>query len=117
MKINTERLMLVVKALRESPNAKAWDTGRCFDSVGWPTDPFGHYVAREDLQTFLKRSNGASRYVENGNIAFAFSPSVCDHFGITDRQAEELFGPLCCDEAESPTEAIAYFERFIREHT
>lgn len=142
--MNKERLLNVAKALREAIHPEQFDMERHVHPCGTPACAFGHYAAREDLQDEFSinttndptrcRSEGVHwRATGEGLFNGYADRRVLRHFGITDRQAEELFGAASDFEEDSdddfggtharlarttktPAEAADYIERFVAEH-
>lgn len=122
------RLKNLIVAVRESPSPELFDMGEYFHSCGTPACVLGHYAARIDLQDAFRFGRRMPNLLwskpwvlaqdEKGRwegIEGIDDARVCDHFGITDTQARELFSMRGCGQAQKPEEAIAYLERFIRE--
>jgi hypothetical protein len=119
--MNKERLLNVAKALRESPEPKAFTMVRVH-TCGTPACALGHYAARRDLQQVFQLSPTA----EFGELTIgvwgatrstnAWLDFVAHHFGITKDQAYRLFGGFGCDNAQTPIRAASYIERFVATH-
>ena len=111
--MNKERLLNVAQALRESPNQDRF-TMRQFvyapdaeHTCGSPACALGHYAFRGDLQkTFTPDS------FRTGGLA-CDAPEVQEHFGITSRQACQLFSAAGCGEAQTTSAAAEYIEKFV----
>ena len=140
-KRQAQRLLRVAKALRESPNPKAF-TMECYvqgdEFGGTPACALGHYAARRDLQhmfTFIKnpkRCNANSSYAKLVTYQYMkdrkniqYNNIECDifyvtyiqkYFGITSNDMIELFGPTGCNNAKTPIQAAKYIERFVKYH-
>jgi hypothetical protein len=123
--MNKEYLLNVAKALRESPYAAMFSmTDYANPACGTPMCALGHYAARQDLQSLLVLDNKrrASRYdspvfyADSGKAVTYDSARLCEHFGISSDDADELFGPDGCDNAATPIEAANYIEHFVAEH-
>ncbi len=106
--IQKKRLLNVAKALREAPEPSKFTMVRYFNYCGTPACALGHYVFRTDLQkTFAKNDfirGGLSSYTDD---------SVLTHFGISNRESEDLFGDDGCDMADTAIEAAKYIENFV----
>lgn len=120
--MNTERLLNVAKALRESPKPDKFSMRDYANPIcGTPMCALGHYAARTDLQTFLIIDNGRREhafstpmfYADNGNKAWYDHSRVHQHFEIDEQDAEELFSADGCGNAKTPIEAAEYIERFV----
>lgn len=127
--MNTERLLNVAKALRESPAPDRF-TMESIHACGTPACALGHYAARPDLQSEFRlqmpygfeMANGAEMTPELDG------PEICGHFGISKQQALQLFsdsqdydderGPIGagCGDAKTAIEAAEYIERFVADH-
>lgn len=120
--MNRERLLNVARALREAPNPEKFDMGseihrRC----GTPACAWGHYAAREDLQSAWKveRDKGGYfdvREIGTGRWASYDDDALLDHFDITPKERLELFDADGCGGAQTPIEAAEYIEEFVRRH-
>lgn len=126
--MNTERLLNVAKALRESPNPDKFSM-ELIHSCGSPACALGHYAARSDLQQTFMLSPEAwgFRLIGTGPEDWLLfdGKEVCEHFDITEEQARELFRdsnyedygeiPCGCGGAKTAIEAADYIERFVAE--
>jgi hypothetical protein len=117
------RLLMVAKALRESPDPDKFRMDEVLHTCGTPACAFGHYVHRTDLQLAYKPQRYAAR--DTGNwfwrpvlagddtpVAF-YDEHVRNHFGLTDDEQSELFDGDGCDMANTAIEAAEYIERFV----
>lgn len=133
-KVQAKRLLNVAKALRESARPELF-TMSCYvrgedsfddNSVegfcGTPACALGHYASRRDLQKLLKINiKGGGRawkyaqmvFTRKNHDAYYDSTRVLGHFGITEYEADELFGEDGCGYATTPKEAAAFIERFV----
>ncbi len=111
--MNKERLLNVAKALREAPEPEKFTMiqfvhlapeGGC----GSPACALGHYAFRQDLQSAFTQDT----FGPQSGIGCA-SEEVLVHFGITEMQACQLFDSRGCDDANTPTEAADYIEKFV----
>lgn len=111
--MNKERLLNVAKALREAPEPEKFTMiqfvhlapeGGC----GSPACALGHYAFRQDLQSAFTQDT----FGPQSGIGCA-SEEVLEHFGITEMQACQLFDSRGCDDANTPTEAADYIEKFV----
>lgn len=117
--MNKKRLLLVAKALRESPNPADFIMRRFGYDCGTPACALGHYAFRKDLQKIFKlnRSGYVARTVNGKDINGIEDPAVLKHFGITPEQTQLLFnGSSGCGCAETADSAAVYIERFVEEH-
>lgn len=116
--IYRQRLLNVAKALRESPKPEAFDMewftygeDQRFP-CGTPMCALGHYGARSDLQDAFRVVNGylqvADKQLSQDRLVAAER-----HFGLTERQTEELFCYTGCGGATSVEEAATYIEGFV----
>jgi len=114
MNLHKQRLLNVVRALKEAPNPKRFTMEQIGTFCRTPACALGHYAARHDLQhTFsLSFFTGALLiYGERGGVA---CEGVLKHFGITTVEALDLFDQSGCDDAQTLEEAIEYIEQFAR---
>lgn len=122
MHMNKERLLNVVKALRESKDPGCF-TMCTYHKCGTPGCAIGHYAARRDLQELMqidiKSHTGGLLFGVWGatDRGFNYQRTLADHFGISVSQEEELFSVDGCGEARTPDEAAEYIERFVAEHS
>jgi hypothetical protein len=130
--MNKERLLNVAKALRESPNPAAFSMEQIY-SCGSPCCALGHYAARPDLQqTFtINRDQWGFRLLTQEPTAWLKfdGDEVCEHFGISEQQARQLFRdsnsddtedsylPCGCGGAQTAIEAAEYIQRFVAENS
>lgn len=112
--MNKERLLNVAKALRESPDPDKFTMRLEVTNDGEPCCAWAHYVKRPDLQdAFIEMDpDGYVRSKTATGMTYADS-QVLNHFGITEDQAESLFGQEGCAEARTTDEAAEYIERFV----
>lgn len=127
--VQRKRLLNVAKALRESPEPKAFTMGAfCDYFCGTPACALGHYASRRDLQRVLRVQQVAEYYNEEtgksepwfemcnneGYITgYDDEAAVLGHFGITVEESDELFGSEGCGDAQTPKQAARYIERFV----
>lgn len=120
--MNTERLLKVAKALRESPKPKAFYMGKygytSSDDYGYgcgtPACAMGHYAARRDLQRTFKLSDDGELTDNDGMVVWHSDEDACQHFDITHEQALRLFdGIYGCGYAKTAKQAAKYIERFV----
>ena len=143
MTINYDRLKLAIQAVQESPKPEAFDMdcyvhgavkGFSIDTdphCGSPGCVLGHLALRPDLQGFLAYDENAGMIYagqlrtdidEYGEEFDAVVPARYDDkelrnwFGISEVQAEALFGPRGCGDAKTVDEAVAYLQEFIDAH-
>lgn len=111
--MNKERLLNVVKALRESPVPEKFTMHRFVymttaNECGSPACALGHYAFRQDLQSAFTRDT----FGPQSGVGCA-SECVLEHFHITEQQACQLFDSCGCDSAKTPNEAADYIEKFV----
>ncbi len=140
-----KRLLNVAKALRETQTPDDFRMSLFGNACGTPACALGHYASRTDLQkafvfrvnredaAYNKRQSQAmledpSTYrglisphvatVKRPRAALWYDgPEILEHFGITDYQAELIFGGHGCGGARHPDEAAQFIERFVEEQT
>lgn len=133
---NKERLLNVVRALHEDPDPENFTMARevwggmrsrfgARPECGTPGCAFGHYAARRDLQDAFaidrQGAFGASiREVtfggEFGRGVYYCSDSVARHFGLSEGEIDDLFGPDGCGGAKTSVDAADYIENWVKEH-
>lgn len=131
--INKHALRMAVKALRESQILNLdFDMGRVgaayatypHAECGTPMCVLGHYAARTDLQTDFMLSGGGTLWGEGHSLGgtlwgsysregYSLASLIRHHFGITTKQARELFDADGCGNASTAEEAAVYIEKFI----
>jgi hypothetical protein len=122
--IHLRRLLNVVRALEESPNPERFTMAQFGHECGTPACALGHYCARTDLQSAFVLSKHTDRGdremptwpapIDDVTVALGFDDEeVRTHFGLTEDQAEELFGSEGCDGARTALEAAAYIRAFV----
>ena len=118
MIIYAERLLNVVRALRESPLPQAftmvsfvWGSGNQHP-CGTPACALGHYAARADLQGafIVNRTFG---YMCPTNSELSTCANSMEHFDLTEREHFELFGTDGCGQARTTEQAARYIEAFV----
>lgn len=122
--MHADRLLNVAKALRESPSPDDFTMKAEVNVCGTPACAWGHYFFRTDLQSDFEpirlgdgRVSSYALHKATGEECTFCSVPTLDHFGITIDQAHELFSITGCNDAETPTEAAEYIERFVARHT
>lgn len=134
-KVQKKRLLNVAKSLRESKSPRF--TMECFvngeggetpaeagvdvsekNFCGTPACALGHYGSRGDLQKKMKIGwdmvyKSPALVYKNNRPVGSDDPAVCEHFGITQDEAFELFGGDGCGYANTALEAAEYIERFV----
>ncbi len=114
--IFAERLLNVAKALRESPDPKAFTMEWYGTSCGTPCCAMGHYAARKDLQdSFELGHDRMIHWRESGKLVAM--PVYRTHFGLTRQEAVKLFDANGCNNAKTPEEAAEYIERKVAQWT
>lgn len=128
--MNTERLLNVARALRESPAPEKFTMGSYLHTCGTPACALGHYAARRDLQSIFKPFKGKwAGFVSLVEPRYEIDPDgdnyfsahdvdydekeVLEHFEIDDEQARELFSGEGCGGARTAFEAAEYIENFV----
>lgn len=125
MNVYAERLNNVCKALRESPKPREFTMNRyghsrpvswvkalwTRDTCGTPACALGHYAYRTDLQDAFILMKGTVYHKRDDGLG---SLGDYSHFGVTPREAMELFGGDGCNDAYTPQQAITYIEGFIK---
>lgn len=81
------------------------------DSCGTPYCVLGNYAFRTDLQRSFDLWKGG--LCVGRTVVRYDGAEVMAHFGITEEEANDLFGPSGCNDAQSPEEAIEYIEAFV----
>ncbi len=128
-KVFAQRLLKVVKSLRESPNPKEFTMDHYGNGCGTPACALGHYANRTDLQkTFrlrldkdfidkhasqLEYSMATDVVNKTGKRQHYAGLEILKHFGIDWGEAEEIFGGNGCGEAKTPSQAARYIEKFV----
>lgn len=120
-KVRLDRLRKVVQALREVPREqKPHFTMSCYvHNCGTPACALGHFAARRDLQRafkIVKSVNWSGQRIARAYCNGDWDLLTCSiaYFGLTGPQADDLFGPVGCNRAETPAQAASYIERFIK---
>lgn len=128
--LHQQRLLTVAQALREAPKkhfkmseyAKMEEGATC----GTPACALGHFAARRDLQSFIRietmqewneyEEDLGLRYTRNhGGYSLTYDDErICNYFGISNPEAEELFGAYGCNRATTPKKAAKYIEQFVK---
>jgi len=85
---------------------------------GTPSCALGHYAARRDLQSAFKIFNPGTPNAYVGAVGARSTMdyngvAVTGHFGVTDKQAEELFSESGCGNAKTAKAAAAYIRKFV----
>lgn len=130
MNVYKQRLLNVVKALRESRRPKSFcmwgfsysknarnPMNRTKHPCGTPMCALGHYAAREDLQDAFKidPETGITYVVGVSRDDLMLAANIFEvaqkHFGISVRETDRLFSSAGCGGATSKTAAA----RFIRD--
>lgn len=132
--MNTERVLNLAKAVRETKYPEKFSMNSYVHPCGTPACALGNYAAREDLQSEFKLELVKDEFGDFFRIAYAdertsvdfWDSRVRSHFDITDREATLLFGPVdphpeegteerLANVAKTPLEAAEYIERFVAE--
>jgi hypothetical protein len=114
--MNRERLMNVVRALREAPPevARRFDMHRYVHRCGTPACAFGHYAARTDLQNaFEINRDSSTAYVITSRGDVPDPLEIERHFDLNEDDHIDLLGTEGCRNAKTTTEAADYIEAFI----
>lgn len=134
MSINVKRFEKLI-AVTEKAKPENFDMGRYgvkrAGRCGTPACVLGHYAADRRAQKAFKLSvpyyytnEATGEQVEpsncrldvvdsEGNMVGFDSDAVIEHFGITSKQGEELFGYAGCGSARTPKQAVAYLRKFM----
>lgn len=112
MNIYKQRLLNVVKALRESRRPDQFTMESFGGLCGTPYCALGHYAARADLQRSFKLSLLGNLRSRLGQRLVPDSELVRGHFGVLGYESIELFGQQGCGSAETVEQAIDYIEKF-----
>lgn len=112
--INKQRLLTAALAVLDAPR-NTFTMSTYQHPCGTPACVLGNYAYRGDLQSTFKlgsvfvltRTRGVL-----GPVSFS-GPEIRKHFGITEEQAEELFGPQGCGNAQTPAQAAKYIIDFV----
>lgn len=110
--MNAERLLNVVRALRESLAPELFDMELYVHECGSPACALGHYAMRPDFQDDFTIQGGNIRY----QGAFCFwnaHDAAARHFDITKDEAKELFDDDGCGGARTIDEAADYIVAFV----
>lgn len=114
--ITKERLMDVVRAIKEMNNPYSYSERSYFDTyTREPCDAFAVYACRSDLQPLLKVDfsfRTPAIYTADRHYANWHDDAVLKWFGLTRSEARDLFLPPTCRSREA---AIKDFESFIKE--
>lgn len=122
--IRFDRLNDLIRALRAYRTTFTMEcyvlkSGHPHYPCGSPACVLGHYATKFPRRgLYLSRNGGLwarGRGVEDFPIVYD-STVVCDHFGITDVDANNLFSPWGCGGAKNRREAIRYIKEFIRDN-
>ena len=83
-------------------------------TCGTPACALGNYAFRRDLQKTF-RLNGNNVLLSSGSDCFCGDPweEVKEHFGISEKQADELFDQGGCGNAKTHLQAAKYIEEFV----
>ena len=111
-KVHERRLRNVIRALKESPNPKAFTMSCFINSCGTHACALGHYAARRDLQREFRVITNDRGVRGLDECMFAAEKSR-KHFGLDDGEFAELFGTTGCGNAKTAKKAIRYIEKFI----
>jgi hypothetical protein len=120
--MHKQRLMNVVRALRESPNPDKFDMGKTHHKCGAPACAIGHYVSRQDLQDEFKPvvsdseyfDGDGTAYIRKGDIVIFFdNRSMRDHFDLDGDEFGALFGGGGCGGAKTATRAADVIQHFV----
>jgi hypothetical protein len=112
--MRADRLLLVAKALRESPDPSDFTMDIYAHSCGSPACALGHYAHRRDLQDKVFLSEfGFLRPARGRHIDFNAFRWAQKHFEIEKRAVDELFDAGGCGNAQTALEAALYIEDFV----
>lgn len=119
--MNSERLMLVVRALRESPDPSKFAMHEVVNVCGSPACAIGHLFCRPDLQQrfhLTKASRMLSIYElvhdhETGRDISYDDDAVMDWLDLDESSFDELFAASGCDNAQTTEEAADFIESWV----
>ena len=120
-RINDIALLNVARAVLEARKPEMF-TMSVYGKGYEPCCALGHYAVRNDLQHLF-----AGLYVDHGKLdsptfllsretcapASMFDPEVLEHFGVTEAEIYELFGPCGCNNAQTTQECAQYIYDFV----
>ena len=124
------RLLLVAKALRESPKPERFTMDMWAHECGTPACALGHYAARRDLQSAFYLDEAGSLHSCRGHdlvYVDTHGVEIADHFGITPEDVCVLFEAKQwdieedtwattgggCGGAKTAIEAAEFIERWV----
>ncbi len=118
-----QNLMDAANLLWASSDATSFNMQHYINSCKTPACVLGHYASWKGqkflefiLPKTLDTGNGVRpQYVEDGELVDYYDQRIADHFGIDTDDAEDLFGPNGCGDAETPWAAAAYIRQFIED--
>ena len=115
MTIYRQRLLNVARALREAPRPEQFYMGAFARPCGSPACALGHYAARTDMDQPFSLGADSCLWFEGRWVSSLalFNRLIPEHFGITSREADQLFYGDGCGRAQTPEQAIAYIENFV----
>jgi len=120
MNVYKQRLLNVVRALRESPEPHRF-TMKSYSRCRTPACALGHYAFRTDLQDKFYLGEGLGlgpvlhgrQCIQSG--LSCNSTEIQEHFGLNASEAYCLFNTSGCDNAGNAIAAADYLEKFARE--
>jgi hypothetical protein len=118
MTMNKERLLNVVRALRETKYPEKFSMSKFAWACNTPACAFGNYAARHDLQDVfeLNPETHEPRLCTRPGFIGIDDHHLLDHFGITYEQSQDLFGVRGCENAVTPEHAAEYIVNFFAQH-
>lgn len=116
--MNKQNFENLIRANRECHLPDKFDMHTYGHPCGTPGCVLGQYAAREDLQSAFKLTGAGRLWSRDGlHSLWSGDELVAEHFGITWTQALELFGVDGCGRAQTPEQAAAYIEKFVKENS
>lgn len=123
--IHAQRLLNVARACRETSAPQGFSmqrygngpAGSIHRDCGTPACAMGNYAFRTDLQDVftLDLDNAFYPLRAKDHGAHYDSLITLNHFGISTEEAEALFGPAGCNNAQTHEAAATYIEAFVAE--
>lgn len=126
MSVYVQRFNNMIRALEESPAPHRFTMGayghearansplpRDQNPCGTPACVLGHYAYRTDLQSIFWLDNGSLMEVGGEEGVDLNAPTVLEHFGITEKEAYQIFSHVGCDRAVTAPQAVKYLRAFM----
>jgi hypothetical protein len=123
-KVHERRFENLIKATLEAPKEQ-FNMGMFTHDCGSPACLLGNYGNRTDLQrtfvlTKMRGSDSNNRLFlrlrnKPGAYVLEYGSEICEHFGITMVEADDLFSTMGCNNAQADkTQAIKYVRAFVK---